>query len=153
MRRGQSNYSTYMVLRNKARTQFVCCRICGKVLRVINKHHLLRHGITTEEYKRKYHLASVCCEEVNFQRACRPMTYTDQEILSFIRERHRKRETLRASQIKRQFPTLYSSAIRLFQSWGGAPSNAVDWRAQRPIKPTCCASGPKKGFCSKSDAG
>lgn len=40
---------------------FVTCKICGKKLRRIDHSHLRKHGITEEEYKKKFGMKSTLC--------------------------------------------------------------------------------------------
>lgn len=50
-------------------TDFVVCNICGRHLRAISNSHLLLHGLTVSEYKKKYPDSLLCCTTTSKQRA------------------------------------------------------------------------------------
>lgn len=76
--------------------EFVCCAVCGKKLRRIDRHHLERHGLTKQEYIDKYGPEAMTCKSYHDKTseqariANENMTFTknsadELEIMDFIK--------------------------------------------------------------------
>lgn len=119
---GQPSWSvlTYMRLKGRLRSQSVTCQECGKPFKVVTTLHLRTHGMTRRQYRRRFGVRELRCEEHLFHQALRRLPHTRQEVIAFLKNRLASGKPLTAKAVRAEHRTYYLAVQAYFRYWHDA---------------------------------
>ena len=104
--------------------EFVCCRICGAHLRVINSQHLSKHNTDRETYMEEYHLTpdQLIAKDFRIIQSSRPGYYPNgkNEWIAAMQKIYEKHGWVFAGHLQNNYPYLYERGIWIFGDWDKA---------------------------------
>ncbi len=117
------------------------CRICNKKLKRITWKHLRKHNMTTQEYRERFGVYYVTCNEAREKVArCDFKPYTRKQIIKKLRQYAKKQSPITLYWIKKYDPALVSQAEYVFGSYkkaiiesGLERKDIRDWSKEKVI--------------------
>ena len=108
---------TYERLKDGPRQQSITCQVCGESFKVVTAWHLRTHGLTPDQYRRRFAVQELRCEEHLYRRALRRLSYTKEEVIAFLRHRLASGESLAAMDVRAEQRAYFNAARSLFRYW------------------------------------